>query len=454
MTMDLTTAIAVAAAVNDGVYDAAANPRGMAGVGGMANNGSAVINAIALIGNNVSQLAAAVAEQASDVAGDAAAAEANADQASEARDQAVAAATSISAGVAGGLATLDSDGKVPLAQLTVHTHAKSDVTGLTATLDGKAAADLANVSNLDFANKAAAAGVSASTEAVVSTAAAATMAVQTVYLATHSSSRVVLTLPAGGTVAAGRWVEVVYAGAGGWEIAQQSGQSIIWSGGQTVAGAGDGLRSVSAGACVKLRYSGSGGVWQVVSVVGGISKILTPRLNAADKSSLIGLTAGDLTAARITGASAYSEGVRGTSALASGQWYFEVQITSGADVEIGVATAAAPLSQAWAATLNHWVYRSTGNKIAGNWPGAAFGSAFTTSLIMVAVNTSNNTIFFGKDGSWQGGGNPVTGANPAFNSVPAGVFPAIWLNTVGDSVTCNFAGGFVYAPPSGFSALS
>lgn len=41
----------------------------------------------------------------------------------------------------------------------VHAHAVADTTGLQAALDGKAGADLANVSNLDFANKASAAGV-------------------------------------------------------------------------------------------------------------------------------------------------------------------------------------------------------------------------------------------------------------------------------------------------------
>lgn len=42
---------------------------------------------------------------------------------------------------------------------TVHAHAVADTAGLQAALDGKAAADLANVSNLDFATKASAAGV-------------------------------------------------------------------------------------------------------------------------------------------------------------------------------------------------------------------------------------------------------------------------------------------------------
>jgi hypothetical protein len=42
----------------------------------------------------------------------------------------------------------------------VHAHAQGDVTGLQAALDGKAAVDLSNVSNTDFAGKASAAGVS------------------------------------------------------------------------------------------------------------------------------------------------------------------------------------------------------------------------------------------------------------------------------------------------------
>ena len=55
---------------------------------------------------------------------------------------------------------------------STHAHAVSDVTGLQATLDGKAAADLANVSTLDFANKASAAGVSGGGGAALGSAAA------------------------------------------------------------------------------------------------------------------------------------------------------------------------------------------------------------------------------------------------------------------------------------------
>ena len=63
----------------------------------------------------------------------------------------------------------------------------------------------------------------------------------------------------------------------------------------------------------------------------------------------------------------------------------------------------------------HWVMNAA-NKYNGS--ATSYGSQVNIGEIgMVAVDMDNDKIWFGKDGTWFGSGNPSTGANPAFSNV-------------------------------------
>jgi hypothetical protein len=77
----------------------------------------------------------------------------------------------------------------------------------------------------------------------------------------------------------------------------------------------------------------------------------------------------------------------------------------------------------------HWIMNAA-NKYNGS--AISYGSQVNIGEIgMVAVDMDNGKIWFGKDGTWFGSGNPSTGANPAFSNVTDVTVTPIAADNVG-----------------------
>lgn len=95
-----------------------------------------------------------------------------------------------------------------------------------------------------------------------------TMVTNTGYTA-DNASLVTLTLPA--TAAIGDFIEINGKGAGGWKIAQASGQQINFGSSATTSGATGSLASTLTSDCIRLRCTTANTTFVVVSAVGNIT---------------------------------------------------------------------------------------------------------------------------------------------------------------------------------------
>jgi hypothetical protein len=102
------------------------------------------------------------------------------------------------------------------------------------------------------------------------TATSATMAQNNGYIA-NNAALVTLTLPV--VAQAGSIIEVIGQGAGGWKIAQNSGQQINYDASQTTLGVGGSLASTVRYNCVKLRCVLDDLLWTVVNSQGNLTTV-------------------------------------------------------------------------------------------------------------------------------------------------------------------------------------
>lgn len=98
----------------------------------------------------------------------------------------------------------------------------------------------------------------------------ATMAVDMGYIA-NNAGLVTLTLPT--TAALGSVIRVTGKGAGGWKIAQSSGQTIFFGTSTTTAGAGGSLASTATRDGVALVVVTANNDWNVISSIGNITVV-------------------------------------------------------------------------------------------------------------------------------------------------------------------------------------
>lgn len=169
--------------------------------------------------------------------------------------------------------------------------------------------------------------------------------------------------------------------------------------------------------------------------------------------------------------------------VTAGKWYWEVEATTFASSTdpfmIGItSTQPSGPSNELGDYANDWAYNE-GGYLRNNDSNTSWGNTYTSGdIIGVALDLTNNKLFFSKNGTWQESGNPATGANgiaiTAVGSTSLGFyFPAIgdWDNASGSTSTfrTNFGnpsftvsssnadadghGSFEYAVPSGFYAL-
>lgn len=191
--------------------------------------------------------------------------------------------------------------------------------------------------------------------------------------------------------------------------------------------------------------------------------------NAAGTNPNITLSNGNLTA-EVTGSTAGT--AYGASAVGSsfdtGKRYLEIEIDAIAGSAAGISIGFSDTDQTLGADLGDAAYgyawRADGYKENNGSASALGSSASAGDIIMLAIEGLGDSggqatanIWFGKNGTWFGSGDPATGANPAFSAAAAPIATDFGvratLKTTGDRLIANFgASAFAYSVPAGFGA--
>lgn len=114
----------------------------------------------------------------------------------------------------------------------------------------------------------------------------------------------------------------------------------------------------------------------------------------------------------VTGGSAYA-GNPATFALEAGKWYWEVKPTvKNADFSIGITGHQNASDTQWIGShLYSTGYYSDGDMY-NDSSATSFGASYVADdIISVALDLTNNKIYFAKNGSWQNSGDPAAGTN-------------------------------------------
>jgi len=142
---------------------------------------------------------------------------------------------------------------------------------------------------------------------------------------------------------------------------------------------------------------------------------------------------------------------KGTIAVSSGKWYWEVtpQTTATANVAGGILGAAeTSITSPPGAYATGYAYLNTGEK-SNNGTDTAYGATYgANDVIGTALDLDAGTLVFYKNGVSQG---------TAFSSLSGTFVPAIGdtSSTSGAGLVCNFGQrDFEYTPPTGFNALN
>jgi hypothetical protein len=151
--------------------------------------------------------------------------------------------------------------------------------------------------------------------------------------------------------------------------------------------------------------------------------------------------------------------IRGTIAVTSGKYYFEMFAVNSSLTQIGVSngynirqssgnnslTASGANGAAW--DSRGYLYYPSG--------GGSYAYTFTTNdVVMVAFDASTGKIWFGKNGTWNTG-DPAAGTSPAYTASGYDYLTPFGNGESGGSGSANFGQRpFAYTPPTGFVALN
>jgi len=171
--------------------------------------------------------------------------------------------------------------------------------------------------------------------------------------------------------------------------------------------------------------------------------------------------------------------------LDTGKWYWEVKVISkDGDTDnysIGIqGQEATGTNQYVGGQLFGYQYYGTSGQLYNNNSAASYGNTYTAGdIIGVALDCTNNKLYFSKNGTFQNSGNPSTGSNGLSITAPAsvtlgGYYPSqtFWSGSSG-TFSMNFGNGFFgttavassnadaagyglmeYAVPTGFYTLN
>lgn len=201
----------------------------------------------------------------------------------------------------------------------------------------------------------------------------------------------------------------------------------------------------------------------ILSILTVLNLVVVPRAhattyatwNSGDKTAGATLGSGNL---QITNAGGSWQGARSDISKSSGKWYWEITVTTGgADMFPGISKAAVGIGTPYVVSAgagDGYGYGSgNGNKRASPSTDTAYGASYTSGdKIMIALDMDNGKIWWGKNGTWQGSGDPAAGTNAAFTGV-SGTYFATESQFEAINILANFgATAFTYTVPTGFCA--
>ena len=227
--------------------------------------------------------------------------------------------------------------------------------------------------------------------------------------------------------------------------------------------------SASTAATIGKDYSGNGNNWTPnnISVTAGAtydSMVDSPTVGATSSNYAVmnpliksyasqswALTNGNLQA---TDSGSGGGWCLGTIAATSGKWYWEGTITANAKNHGIGWTTIGNISFGY-----NGCYTTNGNvNNASGSLSTTFATYTTNDVIGVAVDVSSGKVWFSKNGTFLGSGDPVAGTNTAFTFTGGTESAPTFCidNSAGTSgVACNFGQRpFSYTPPTGFVALN
>ena len=156
------------------------------------------------------------------------------------------------------------------------------------------------------------------------------------------------------------------------------------------------------------------------------------------------------------------QGVIASIFVSSGKWYFEYiqNADSNSNLTVGIADTSFNATNSYVGqTATTYGYTARSNTKYNNNTGTSYGTGSSTNgdVLMCAFDLDNGKIYFGKNGTWYGSGDPVAGTNAAFTGISGTYCPAYGHNATASQstgITFNFGQrAFAYTAPSGFKAL-
>jgi hypothetical protein len=143
----------------------------------------------------------------------------------------------------------------------------------------------------------------------------------------------------------------------------------------------------------------------------------------------------------------------------SGLWYAELTVGSSTNSSVGLGFGLGAASLATNAVAgsasNSWNFFGYSSIIINrNDGGNTYSGSFAAGdIIQIAVDPANNRAWAGQNNTWRDGssgttGNPSTGSNPTFTSLPAELFLVVNAYSNSGYLNCGQR-PFAYSPPSG-----
>lgn len=134
--------------------------------------------------------------------------------------------------------------------------------------------------------------------------------------------------------------------------------------------------------------------------------------------------------------------VRSTVGKAAGDWYVELEVTSGVAQQwnVGLANASATITAQLGANVNGWAFRGNGGKFTNNTE-TAYGSAFSNGdVIGLRWNADAGELSFLINNASQG---------VAFSGLSGTLYLAWSSNNATRACTLKDVAAYSYAPPTG-----
>ena len=180
--------------------------------------------------------------------------------------------------------------------------------------------------------------------------------------------------------------------------------------------------------------------------------------NPVDKHSSAVLSDGNL---KVKANTTAWQLARSTFFLNTGKHYWEFTwtgtVTSSSGYQMGLKTPDSTLSAA-AQQAGSYAFQFTSIYLTAgslNTVSVSPGSTHTNDTVMFAYDADAGKMWLGVNGTWNGSGDPATGANPDWTSLPTtGLSPFAGCYGTTNAITLN-AGQrpFAYTPPTGYKSL-